>query len=176
MSAGTNPKLAQFREDIVKSKRKISPPSREPIDIRPARQSDHAVLMRLIRAYYRYDKIRFEAASIGRGLRKLLREPSLGRVWIAWDGARAVGYILLSFNFDLEFSGVEGYVTDLFVDEPHRAHGLGRRLMEVVFEFCRAEGLATVELQVIHHNRRALGFYQRLGFELLPRYVMQREV
>jgi hypothetical protein len=36
------------------------------------------------------------------------------------DGIKAIGYVLLTFNFDLEFGGFEGVVTDLYIDERYR--------------------------------------------------------
>ena len=39
-------------------------------------------------------------------------------------GPRAVGYAILTFNFDAEFGGLEGMLTDLYVRRDHPARGL----------------------------------------------------
>src|SRR5262245_59891491 len=85
------------------------------IEFRRARIADTAQLLGLIRTYYRFDHIRFRAGTIEPALRKLLRRRSLGRNWIMRDGAKPVGYFVLTFNYDLEFGGFEGIVTDLFI-------------------------------------------------------------
>ena len=146
------------------------------IVIRPARFADRTELLVLIRAYYRFDHIRFNLRTIAPALYKLLRSRTLGRVWIMRKGARPAGYTVLTFNFDLEFGGLEGLVTDLFVDARHRGHGLGRRALEVVDDYCRARKIGTVELQVERENGDAQAFYRKLGFEQLSRIVMTRDV
>jgi len=133
-------------------------------------------LLKLIRAYYRFDHIRFNASTIAPALDKLLRSRSLGRVWIMYAGARPAGYAVLTYNFDLEFGGIEGLVTDLFVDARYRGRGLGRRALDVVDNYCRARGIGMVELQVENENVEAQAFYRKLGFKQLSRIVMTRDV
>ena len=146
------------------------------IAICPARLTDRAELLALIRAYYRFDHIRFNARTIAPALDKLLRSRSFGRVWIMYDGARPAGYVVLTFNFDLEFGGLEGLVTDLFVDARYRGRGLGRRALDIVDNYCRARGIGMVELQVEDENVEAQAFYRKLGFKQLSRIVMTRDV
>jgi ribosomal protein S18 acetylase RimI-like enzyme len=151
-------------------------PDTSRITIRPARPGDHAALLGLVRAYYRFDHIRFNPRAIDQALERLLRSRSLGRVWIMCDGARAVGYLVLTFNFDLEFGGFEGLVTDLFVSARYRGCGLGRRALDIVDDYCRARRIGMVELQVEQDNAAAIDFYRRIGFRSLTRVVMTREV
>lgn len=146
------------------------------VEFRLATSADLSDLLRLARAYYRFDGIPFDAKVMAPALEKLLRYRSLGRIWIARDGAKAAGYVVLTFNYDLEFGGLEGYVTDVFIYSRYRRRGLGRLAFEMVYDHCRSAGISTVELQVVEHNRDARKFYRRLGFEELPRIVMARDV
>jgi ribosomal protein S18 acetylase RimI-like enzyme len=150
--------------------------ARDPVKFCQARISDAPDLLQLIRAYYRFDRIRFRLNSIAPALRKLLRNPSLGRIWIMCDGAKAVGYVVLTFNYDLEFGGFEGIVTDLFILSEYRTRGLGRRALAVVYAYCRSARIHTVELQVEEHNQDAQKFYLKLGFRKLSRIVMSLDV
>lgn len=159
----------------MKKLRSIQASSRQAV-IRGARPSDEGELLRLIAAYYRFDGIAFRRASIEPALQRLLKNRALGRVWILRDGERAIGYVVLTFNFDLEFGGMEGLVTDLFVEEKYRGQGLGKRALAAVDDYCRERGICTVELQVTGENVEALAFYRRIGFQQLPRVVMTREV
>jgi hypothetical protein len=63
------------------------------IVIRGTRRSDQADLLRLIRAYYRFDGIRFRPASVEKALRRLLQSRALGRVWLMLDSDKAIGYV-----------------------------------------------------------------------------------
>ena len=149
---------------------------RNGITIRRARQSDTIELLRLIRAYYRFDKIRFRGAAIRSALAPLLRNRRLGSLWILRDGHKAIGYVMLAYTFDLEFGGIQGLVTDLYLGAQYRGRGLGRRALEVVDQHCRSRGIGTVELQVVEDNQDARAFYRKIGFKRLNRIVMAREV
>jgi ribosomal protein S18 acetylase RimI-like enzyme len=160
----------------MKASDKVTIDGRNRIAIRRARTGDEAELLRLIHAYYRFDKIRFHTTAIGQALARLLKNRRLGSVWIMRNGIKAVGYVVLAFNFDLEFGGFEGLVTDLYIDEKYRGRGLGERAIEVVDDYCRSQGIGTVELQVVEDNEDAQAFYRRVGFTRLNRIVMAREV
>src|SRR5262245_32300850 len=94
-------------------------PARRPRRLAPpvitlARRKDLEDLVRLVRAYYRFEGIRFRQSALV-ALRKLLTVPTLGRAWILRDRGRAIGYAILTFNFDVEFGGLEGMLTDLYL-------------------------------------------------------------
>lgn len=140
--------------------------------VRKPRASDFQRLLGLIREYYRYDGLRFDAKSVGPALRKLLRDESLGRVWMIHQGSEVAGYVILTFNYDLEFGGLQGIVTDLFLREKYRGRGLGKKAIDCVEEYCRSRGISAIELQVEHENNAAQVFYRKLGFQRLTRIVM----
>lgn len=150
--------------------------NRDHLKFRPARIGDAEELLKLVRAYYRFDGIRFESKRVDVALRKLLRSRALGRIWIARERAKPVGYVALTFNYDVEFGGLEGIVTDLFILSEHRRQGLGQQAIAVVCEYCRARGVRTVELQVEARNIDAQKFYLELGFKSLSRLVMSKDV
>jgi GNAT superfamily N-acetyltransferase len=146
--------------------------------IRPALPSDQVRLLALIEEYYRFDSLNFDGLTTGRALQRLLRSRTLGRAWVieAVAERRLVGYAILSFNYDLEFGGIQGVITDFFIIEPYRRQGLGRQMVATIASFCRKSGITTIELQVTRKNRRARLFYESLGFETLDRLVMDLEL
>ena len=89
---------------------------------------------------------------------------------------RAVGYALLTYNFDLEYGGVEGMLTDLYVEKRYRNHGIGSLALYEIEDFCRDRGISSVELQVVARNKAAETFYRKSGFRVLPRKVMVLKV
>ena len=144
--------------------------------IRTARISDFGILIKLVEEYYQYDSLGFDEKTIGAALRKLLQDESLGRAWIVEQGTEVGGYVLLTFNYDLEFGGYEGLITDLFLREKFRGRGTGRLMIERVEAHCRAAGISAVELQVEIENTSAQSFYHKLGFSRLPRLVMSKRI
>jgi GNAT superfamily N-acetyltransferase len=144
--------------------------------IRAARISDFDPLIQLVEEYYQYDSLDFDKKRIGAALRKLLHDGNLGCAWLVEHGTEVAGYVLLTFNYDLEFGGYEGIVTDLFLREKFRRRGIGRLMIDRVEAHCRAAGISTLELQVEIENSAAHSFYHKLGFSRLPRLVMSRRI
>jgi GNAT superfamily N-acetyltransferase len=124
------------------------------IVVRKARLADHPQLLRVIREYYRYDGIRYDAKSIGPALSKLLRDESLGCVWIIHHGRAHAGYVILTFNYDLEFGGLQGIVTNLFLREKFRGHGLGKAALDCVAEYAVREKYRRSNFRLRTRTRR----------------------
>ncbi len=146
------------------------------ITFRPCGPKDHRVLLKLIVAYYRFDKIAYNLPSLSRGLDTLLRNLSLGQAWLMETHRKPVGYTLLTYNFDLEYGGVEGMLTEVYVEKPFRNRGVGTLALYEVEDFCRERGIRNVELQVLNRNKHAEKFYSKAGFHILPRKVMLMKV
>ena len=144
--------------------------------IAKAKTGDFARLLELIREYYRYDGIRFSAKSIGPALRRLLRDETLGQVFLIHHDCEFAGYVILTFNYDLEFGGMQGIVTDLYLREELRGCGLGKLALDAVAQYCRGRKISAIELQVEHHNKAARAFYRKLGFRQLSRIVMGKRL
>ena len=146
------------------------------ITFRPCGPKDHKMLLKLIVAYYRFDKIAYNLQSLSRGLDTLLRNLSLGQAWLMETHRKPVGYTLLTYNFDLEYGGVEGMLTEVYVEKPFRNRGVGTLALYEVEDFCRERGIRNVELQVLNRNKHAETFYRKAGIHILPRKVMLMEV
>lgn len=130
----------------------------------------------MVAAYYKFDSIEFNQRVTGRALHRLLHEESLGRVWVIDAGTALAGYAILTYNYDLEFGGTEGMMTDLYVAARYRRRGLGAQVISAISEFCREAGIAAIELQVSRGNRAARSFYRALGFKAWDRVVMSIDV
>jgi ribosomal protein S18 acetylase RimI-like enzyme len=146
------------------------------VSFRSCGPKDHATLLKLVMAYYRFDKIPFRRKSLSQGLDVLLRNASQGKVWLMENHKKAVGYALVTYNFDLEYGGVEGVLRDLYVEKRYRNQGIGSLALYEIEDYCRERGMRAVQLQVQRHNKSAEIFYRKAGFRELPRRVMLLEV
>ncbi len=146
------------------------------VSFRPCGPKDHTTLLKLVIAYYRFDKIPFNRASLSKGLDTLLRNLSAGQAWLMENHKRTLGYALLTYNFDLEYGGIEGMLTDLYVEKRHRNSGIGSLALYEIEDFCRERGIRAIEVQVLQHNKAAETFYRKAGFHILKRKVMLLEV
>jgi len=80
------------------------------------------------------------------------------RCYGAFDGDRLAGYLIVSRYVDA------WHVMNLAVDEPFRARGLGRRLLEQLIVDTRGDGTRGYTLEVRVTNHGAIRLYERLGF------------
>ncbi len=146
------------------------------VTFRPCGPKDHTILLKFVTEYYRFDKIPFDRKSLSKGLDTLLRNISQGQAWLMENHKKPVGYAVLTYNFDLEYGGVEGMLTDLYVSKRYRNQGIGSLALYEIEDFCRERGIRAIELQVLRHNPAAETFYRKAGFHILPRKVMLLEV
>jgi|SRR6516225_936436 GNAT superfamily N-acetyltransferase len=146
------------------------------VSFHPCGPKDHATLLKFVCEYYRFDKIPFRRRALSQGLDALLRNPSQGRTWLMEYHKKPVGYAILTYNFDLEYGGVEGMLTDLYVAKRYRNQGIGSLALYEIEDYCRERGIRTIELQVLRHNKHAEMFYRKAGFHDLPRKVMILEI
>jgi GNAT superfamily N-acetyltransferase len=104
---------------------------------------------------------------------ELLHDPSLGRVWIISAGSETIGYIVMAFDYSLEYRGKGAWVDELFVRPAFRGRGIGARALEFFEEQARLLGVKVIHLEVNHGNP-AIGLYRRQGFEDHQRYLMTK--
>ena len=125
--------------------------------------------------YYAFDGHGFDAQKAGTALIALLRDPSLGRVWLILDretpdreipnGEIPVGYIVICFGYSLEWLGRDAFVDEFYLRENYRGRGWGRKTLAFVEEAARTLAVRTLHLEVVEQNTTAFDFYRRLGFK-----------
>jgi ribosomal protein S18 acetylase RimI-like enzyme len=136
--------------------------------------TDLEALLKFVKAYYEFDEIPYRTGRIRAALRILLKDPSLGRVWIIRCGDKAVGHAILTFGYDLEFNGRQATITELFIAPAYRSLRLGSKMIKLIERTCRQLGIDALELQVERDNVRAQSLYRKLGFSTHDRIPMSK--
>lgn len=89
-------------------------------------------------------------------------------------GRRPVGYICF------ERRGHSLFINSIQLEPGYQGLGLGRMMMERIEGYASNWSLECVDLWVQVTNRRALGFYAHLGYELIMRrrnnYLMRKRI
>jgi GNAT superfamily N-acetyltransferase len=146
-----------------------------PITFQSAVPEDLAELLGMMKELQQDDpwSVPFDEKATARVTDALLRDPSLGRVWFIVDDSQVIGYIVMAFDYSLEYRGRGAWVDEFFVRRSHRGQGIGRQALEFFAEQAKDLGITVIHLEVNHGNR-AIELYRRLGFEDHQRYLMTK--
>lgn len=147
------------------------------VSFRPARLTDLKMLVAMMEELQKDDpwSAPFEENRARDAVRGLIADPSLGRVWVICDGANPIGYIVLTFDYSLEYAGKCAWVDEVFVRKQYRGKGIGSQTLEFFAAEAKKLGARTIHLEVNHGNP-AIELYRRAGFEDHDRYLLTKWV
>jgi len=150
----------------------MTPPA---ITFRPAAPSDLDTLLTLMQGLQEDDpwSVPFREEKVRDVVRELLATPSAGRAYLICYGENSIGYVVLSFDFSLEYGGRNAWVDEIFVKREFRGQSIGSRAMNFAIQAARDLGANVLHLEVNRGNR-AIDLYRRLGFEDHDRYLLSK--
>jgi GNAT superfamily N-acetyltransferase len=133
--------------------------------IRAAEERDLEVLIGLLQALFSIEAdFRPDPDRQRRGLARLLAEPARAAVLVAERRGAVVGMVTAQLVVSTSEGGPSAWVEDLVVAEEERGRGIGRRLLDAIEAWARAEGATRLQLLADRENAPALAFYARLGW------------
>ena len=139
-----------------------------------AENSDTELLIQFIQEFYKYDDHPFDEASIRAALAKILNDNSLGRVWLIQQDNQAIGYIVLTFGYSLEYRGRDAFIDEFYIRESHRGQGVGVKTIQFIESVCPSLEIKALHLEVERENTIAQSFYRKVGFADQNRYLMTK--
>jgi GNAT superfamily N-acetyltransferase len=147
------------------------------METRLVRPEDLPILLGLMKAMQEDDpwSVPFEEDRVRETVRMLLVDARCGKAWFVCEGARIVGYIVMSFDFSLEYGGVNPWVDEFFIEKESRRKGLGARVLDFFEQAAREAGATAIHLEVNHGNR-AIELYRRRGFVEHSRFLMTKRI
>jgi aminoglycoside 6'-N-acetyltransferase len=138
------------------------------------READVPFLLSRMAEFNREEGIDWDAARGEAPLRRLLADPSLGRVVVVREAGERVGYAVVTYGYDLELGGRDAFLTELWIDAGARGRGLARRALEEIVADLRAKGFGALHLQVRAENAEARRLYAAAGFEGTTRVFLSK--
>ena len=135
------------------------------MSIRTATPADIPSLVGLMEEFYRESGFSLQPERAKAAFQRLLDDPALGRIWICEQKKDAVGYIVLTLGFSMEYGGRDAFVDDLFLRPGFRGSGLGRQLLGTLISECGRIGVRALHLEVGRANQRAQSLYRAHGFQ-----------
>ncbi len=147
----------------------------KPYSIRPARPGDEHALLELIRGLADYEQLADRVVATPELLAAhLFGDDPVAISFLAEFDGQDVGFALAFRSFST-FLGKPGiYLEDLFVVPEYRSQGIGKALIETIFQHAAQRGYGRVEWSVLNWNTPAIEFYDRLGAKPLQEWTMYR--
>jgi GNAT superfamily N-acetyltransferase len=139
-----------------------------PLTIEPATPAEIPRLLDFIRELAEYEKLADRVVATEADLQRwMFGDRPVAEAVIARLDGEAVGFALF-FPVFSTFLGRPGiYLEDLFVRESARGQGIGRALVTYLARLAVSRGWGRVEWSVLDWNAPAIGFYRRLGAQVL---------
>lgn len=139
-----------------------------------AEVSDTEILLELIREFCEVDGHPFDELTLRPALRKILSDRVLGRAWLIQHEKEAIGYIVLTFGYSLEYRGRDAFIDEFYIKESHRRQGIGKKTIEFIETLCPSLEIKALHLEVEGKNIAGLHFYRQVGFKDQQRYLMTK--
>jgi GNAT superfamily N-acetyltransferase len=147
---------------------------RESLTIRPARESECALILGFIKELAEFEKLLHEVEATEEMIRRNVFEKHIAEVVFAELDGRPVGFALFFHNFST-FVGKPGiYLEDLYVKPEHRGKGIGKALLVYLAALAKRRGCGRFEWAVLNWNEKAISFYRSLGAKPMNEWTVHR--
>jgi GNAT superfamily N-acetyltransferase len=146
------------------------------------RPKDLDVLVELVKSYYEFDRHLFDAGLVKESLENLIKEPTLGKIWLIdlsdeiYAENKTIGYIILTFGYSLEFHGRDAFIDEFFIVETMRRKGLGKKVIALVLEKAKTYEIKAIHLEVVTTNHSAYEFYSKIGFTNRSHHLLTKKI
>jgi GNAT superfamily N-acetyltransferase len=141
-----------------------------------AAPSDIEILVQFIQEFHQLEQIPFEYSTVRSLLAPLLKDSSLGRVWLIQVDNEPIGYIVLTFGYSLEYLGRDAIIDEFYIRESYRRQGIGRKTLQFIQQICPSLGIQAIHLEVDRQNITAQNLYSKMGFKNNERYLMSQRI
>ncbi len=144
-------------------------PGSVPAAIRPARPEDEAAIVQL----WRDCDLVASHNDPGRDFR-LARAGSNSEVLVGQDGEGQDGEGRIIASVMVGDDGHRGWLYYVACAPDRRGSGIGRRMVAAAEAWLEQRGVAKLQLMIRETNMAVVPFYERLGFEVMPRVLMTK--
>jgi len=137
--------------------------------IRAAEPHDVDAILQGIRDLAAYEKLEHEVDASLASLRDQLfgPRPIIG-AFVAEEAGRVVGFALYFSTYSTFKTAPCLHLEDLFVEPDYRGKGLGEALLRAVAAEAERRECPRLTWNVLDWNEPAIGFYRRMGADVLP--------
>ena len=142
--------------------------------IRRGRRADSAGFLKLLLALAAFEHLEPPSAAGQRRIIADIFEKKRLDLFVASERGKLVGYALYFYTYSSFLARPSLYLEDLFVLEEHRRKGLGFALFLRCIDEAVRQDCGRMEWAVLSWNRKAIGFYEKLGARRLDEWYFYR--
>ena len=145
------------------------------LTVRHARTDDCQLISDLIYELAVYERLADQARATPELLEKsLFGDRRCAEALIGEVNGEAAGYAIFFTSFST-FTGKPGiYLEDIYVRSHWRKHGLGKAMLQKVAAIAVERDCPRLEWSVLDWNEPAVAFYERIGAEQMPQWLLMR--
>jgi len=143
--------------------------------LRATTPADVPALHRLMRDFATYERLeaRFQITEAQLHDALFGAQPALDSILAEADGA-PIGFAIWYFLFGTFSGRYSLFVEDVFVEPPHRGHGIGMALFRHMARVARQLDCAQMLWDVLDWNTPAIEFYRRIGAKKVDGWIAQQ--
>ena len=143
--------------------------------LRPTTPADIPTLHRLMRDFATYEKLdhRFKITEAELHTVLFSPNPPLASILAEINGT-TVGFAIWFFLFGTFTGRYALFVEDIYVEPPHRNHGIGLALFRHMARIAVERACADMEWNVLDWNAPAIEFYRRIGAKPVRGWIPQQ--
>lgn len=132
--------------------------------IRRVRENDLVQLVSLCGDHAAYEGSEFHENGQQQRLRAALFGPKpVLYGWVVETEAGLAGFMTATIDYATWPAEFFLHMDCLYLSEPFRGRGLGKRLMDTLMDFARDKKIALIQWQTPAHNDVGIRFYERIG-------------
>lgn len=148
-----------------------------PLSIELATLADLESVLALMREMQQADPWSepFRESTVRANLRELLTNAVYGVIYLVRDSDHPIAYLVICFDYSLEYRGKGAWIDELFVQASHRGQGIGTQLLDLAGRASLEHQAQFLHLEVSHGNP-AIELYRRRGFVDHQRYLMTKSL
>jgi GNAT superfamily N-acetyltransferase len=145
------------------------------VEIRNARVTDSALILRFITELARYEKAENEVTATESDIRNsLFGNRSTTSALICTLNRNPIGFAVYFFNYSTWLGKHGLYLEDLYVSPDNRGAGAGTALLKHLAKMAVSNDCSRFEWSVLDWNKPAIKFYQAIGAKPQDEWVGYR--
>lgn len=127
-------------------------------------QTTKPTMLQLMADFNAFFDYSFDKQEATKALDAFMRMPDYGKAWLIYIEGHLVGYIVLTMSFSFEYLGKDAFIDELYLKPEHRGKGVGKQVLDIVFEEAKLLGICAIHLEVERNNKGGRVLYEQKGF------------